>query len=91
MELKPYLDRCGLVAILRGIRPEEAIPVGTALEAAGFSIVEVPLNSPDPMASIAALAAEFGDRLLIGTRIDLSVEAVVARRRDALEVALDLV
>lgn len=66
MELKPYLDRCDLVAILRGIRPEEAIPVGAALEANGFSIVEVPLNSPDPMASIAALAAEFGDRMLIG-------------------------
>jgi 2-dehydro-3-deoxyphosphogalactonate aldolase len=66
MELRPFLDRCDLVAILRGIRPEEAIPVGAALESNGFSIVEVPLNSPDPMASIAALAAEFGDRLLIG-------------------------
>jgi 2-dehydro-3-deoxyphosphogalactonate aldolase len=66
MELKPYLDRCDLVAILRGIRPEEAVPVGAALEANGFSIAEVPLNSPDPMASIAALAAEFGDRMLIG-------------------------
>ena len=66
MELRPYLDRCGMVAILRGIRPEEAIPVTAALEACGVSIVEVPLNSPDPLASIAALVLEFGDRLLIG-------------------------
>jgi 2-dehydro-3-deoxyphosphogalactonate aldolase len=64
--LADYLSRCDLVAILRGIRPEEAIPVATALQAAGFAIVEVPLNSPDPITSIAALAAEFGDRLLIG-------------------------
>ncbi len=66
MELRRYLDRCDLVAILRGIRPEEAIAVTAALEACGVAIVEVPLNSPDPMASIAALARAFGDRLLIG-------------------------
>ena len=40
--------------------------MATSLEAAGFAIVEVPLNSPDPMTSIAALARQFGDRLLIG-------------------------
>ena len=66
MELTGYLARCPLVAILRGIRPQEAIPVTAALEAKGFAIVEVPLNSPDPLTSIAALAREFGDRLLIG-------------------------
>ena len=66
MELSGFLKRCDLVAILRGIRPEEAIPVTAALEASGLAIVEVPLNSPDPLASIAALAGEFGDRMLIG-------------------------
>ena len=66
MELTPYLDRCDLVAILRGIRPDEAIGITAALDANGFAIVEVPLNSPDPMVSIAVLAKEFGDRLLIG-------------------------
>jgi 2-dehydro-3-deoxyphosphogalactonate aldolase len=66
MGLNLWLDRCGLIAILRGIRPDEAIAVTSALEAAGIAIVEVPLNSPDPIASIEALAAEFGDRLLIG-------------------------
>ncbi len=65
-DLGGYLARCGLIAILRGIRPDEAVAVTAALEAAGVAIVEVPLNSPDPMISIAALAATFGDRLLIG-------------------------
>jgi 2-dehydro-3-deoxyphosphogalactonate aldolase len=66
MDLKGFLARCDLVAILRGIRPEQAVPVTAALEASGFAIVEVPLNSPDPLASIAALAREFGERMLIG-------------------------
>jgi 2-dehydro-3-deoxyphosphogalactonate aldolase len=66
MGLSNYLAHCGLVAILRGIRPDEAVAVTAALEAAGLAIVEVPLNSPDPMVSIAALSGEFGDRMLIG-------------------------
>jgi 2-dehydro-3-deoxyphosphogalactonate aldolase len=66
MELNAALARCDLIAILRGIRPEEAVPVAAALEAGGFAIVEVPLNSPDPLDSIAALAGRFGERLLIG-------------------------
>jgi 2-dehydro-3-deoxyphosphogalactonate aldolase len=66
MGLTPYLARCDLVAILRGIRPEEAVPVAGVLETRGFSIVEVPLNSPDPLASITALARAFGDRMLVG-------------------------
>ena len=66
MELNFFLARCRLIAILRGVRPDEAEPIGAALEAAGIAIVEVPLNSPDPLASIRRLAARFGDRLLIG-------------------------
>lgn len=66
MELTAYLRRCPLVAILRGINPHEAADIAGALEQAGLAIVEVPLNSPDPIASIAALARDFGDRLLIG-------------------------
>jgi 2-dehydro-3-deoxyphosphogalactonate aldolase len=66
MELSGYLRRCPLVAILRGIRPEEAASVAAELETAGFSIIEVPLNSPDPMNSIAKLVREFGERLLVG-------------------------
>jgi 2-dehydro-3-deoxyphosphogalactonate aldolase len=66
MDLTGFLTRCPLVAILRGIRPEEAVPVTAVLDARGFSIVEVPLNSPDPLTSIAALARAFSDRMLIG-------------------------
>jgi 2-dehydro-3-deoxyphosphogalactonate aldolase len=66
VELKSYLSRCPLIAILRGVRPDEAPGIAAELEAAGVAIVEVPLNSPDPLASIAALARAFGDRLLIG-------------------------
>lgn len=78
MDLKPYLLRCPLVAILRGIRPDEAVAVTAALEAAGVAIVEVPLNSPDPIASIAALSQTYGARLLIGAGTVMN-EAQVAQ------------
>jgi 2-dehydro-3-deoxyphosphogalactonate aldolase len=64
--LKVYLARCKLVAILRGVRAHEVAAIAVALETAGIAIIEVPLNSPDPLASIATLARDFGDRLLIG-------------------------
>jgi 2-dehydro-3-deoxyphosphogalactonate aldolase len=64
--LRAWLARCKLIAILRGIRPDEAVAVAEALEEAGIAIVEVPLNSPQPMASIGRLAHRFGERLLIG-------------------------
>lgn len=66
MELKPFLDRCGLVAILRGVRPAEVEAIGDALDEAGIAIIEVPLNSPDPIDSIGRLARRFGHRVLIG-------------------------
>jgi 2-dehydro-3-deoxyphosphogalactonate aldolase len=64
--LSDYLARCDLIAILRGVRPDEVVTITAVLETAGLAIVEVPLNSPDPMASIAALSNAFGERLLIG-------------------------
>jgi 2-dehydro-3-deoxyphosphogalactonate aldolase len=66
MSLRPWLDRCPLVAILRGIRPEEAVAVGEALVGAGVVVLEVPLNSPEPMESIRRLAAHLGTRALVG-------------------------
>jgi 2-dehydro-3-deoxyphosphogalactonate aldolase len=65
-ELTTFLARCPLVAILRGVRPDEVEAVGEILVAAGFAIVEVPLNSPDPIASVRRLAERFGRRALIG-------------------------
>jgi 2-dehydro-3-deoxyphosphogalactonate aldolase len=55
-----------LVAILRGLLPERAVDSGRILVAAGFRAIEVPLNSPRPFDSIAALAAAFGDQAIIG-------------------------
>ncbi len=66
LTLRDGLARCPLIAILRGVRPEEAEAVTEALAEHGIAIVEVPLNSPDPLASIARLSARFGERLLIG-------------------------
>jgi 2-dehydro-3-deoxyphosphogalactonate aldolase len=60
------MERCPLIAILRGIKPVEAESIGDALEEAGVRILEVPLNSPDPLQSIATLARAFGDRMLVG-------------------------
>ncbi len=66
MTLQDWLGRCPLIAILRGIRPEEAVAVGEALVAAGIAVLEVPLNSPAPTESIRRLAAALGDRALVG-------------------------
>jgi 2-dehydro-3-deoxyphosphogalactonate aldolase len=61
-----HLADCPLVAIVRGIRPEEAEAVGDALFGSGIRIIEVPLNSPDPLHSIALLAKRFGREATIG-------------------------
>lgn len=58
--------RCPLVAILRGVTPDEILSVGEALIDAGFTLIEIPLNSPDPIESIARLARGAGDRAMIG-------------------------
>ena len=65
-DLRRALTQCPVVAILRGLKPDEAEAVGDALVEAGIAIIEVPLNSPHPFDSIRRLAARHGDRALIG-------------------------
>jgi len=70
-----------IIAILRGVRPDEVLAIGHALVDAGITRIEVPLNSPDPFASIERLAGTFGTDVLIGAGTVLSV-ADVARVED---------
>jgi len=64
-----------LVAILRGIRTDEALEIGEALLQNGFRTLEVPLNSPTPLKSIELLARRFGDRAVVGAGTVLSEAA----------------
>ncbi|WP_406856152.1 2-dehydro-3-deoxy-6-phosphogalactonate aldolase [Alsobacter sp. KACC 23698] len=58
--------RCSLIAILRGLRPDEAVAIGEALVGAGLTILEVPLNSPDPLDSVARLSRALAGRAVVG-------------------------
>ena len=64
--LHHHLDECPLIAIIRGVRPDEVEVIGDAIHEAGIRIIEVPLNSPDPLDSIGRLADSFGERMLVG-------------------------
>ena len=75
VSLQEAMATLPLVAILRGIRPEETETVGAALVEAGFRLIEVPLNSPDPFRSIEILAGRFGETALIGAGTVMSPEA----------------
>jgi len=66
LDVRAWLARSPLVAILRGVQPTEVESICAALERAGISIVEVPLNSPRPLESISILSRSFSDRMLIG-------------------------
>lgn len=74
--LKDQLSRCPLIAILRGITPDEAVPIGRALIDAGLGVIEVPLNSPDPFETIDIMARAFGREAIIGAGTVMSVEDV---------------
>jgi len=77
-----YLEPLPLIAVLRGITPEEIPVISGALTAEGFRVLEVPLNSPRPFESIRLLAGACGEQCLVGAGTVLAV-ADVARVRDA--------
>ncbi len=80
-EFQARMAECPLVAIIRGVKPDEVEGVGDALYEAGIRIIEVPLNSPDPFDSIGRLARHMGDRALVGAGTVLD-PADVGRVRD---------
>jgi 2-dehydro-3-deoxyphosphogalactonate aldolase len=77
-----YFDQCPLVAIIRGVTPGEAVDIAGALYEGGIRIIEVPLNSPDPLLSVRAIADALGEQALIGAGTVLHADQV-ARVRDA--------
>lgn len=76
MNVTTAMARLPLIAILRGVTPDEAEAMGDALIDAGFVLIEVPLNSPDPLRSIERLARRHGDVAAIGAGTVLTAEAV---------------
>ena len=74
------VSQCPLIAILRGVTPDTCVAVGEELLAAGFRIVEVPLNSPHPLDSIGRLARSFGTTAIIGAGTVLDPAQVDAVR-----------
>jgi 2-dehydro-3-deoxyphosphogalactonate aldolase len=81
-DLRAALTTCPIVAILRGVKPDEIDAIGDALVEAGVTVIEVPLNSPQPFASIKRLAARHGARALIGAGTVLQAPDV-ARVKEA--------
>jgi 2-dehydro-3-deoxyphosphogalactonate aldolase len=76
MQLDEALADVPVVAILRGVRPEEILDQAEALYATGVRAVEVPLNSPDPFESLRRLSAAFASRVACGAGTVLTPEAV---------------
>ena len=76
VDFERALAECPLIAILRGIRPTEVIAIGETLIDAGFRLIEVPLNSPDPLASIELLATRLGKRAVVGAGTVLTPDEV---------------
>ena len=74
--LQKYLGECPLVAIIRGVTPDDAEGIVEAIYEAGIRIIEVPLNSPDPLKSIEKIAKKLGDKALIGAGTVLEAKQV---------------
>jgi 2-dehydro-3-deoxyphosphogalactonate aldolase len=82
LDLRAALTTCPIVAILRGVKPDEIDGIGDALIEAGITVIEVPLNSPQPFESIKRLAERHGARALVGAGTVLEA-ADVARVKEA--------
>ena len=87
-KLHSWFAQMPVIAILRGVRPEEVVDIGEALYRAGIGIIEVPLNSPDPFTSIANLAQAMGDRCVVGAGTVLTAADVVGVAGAGGEIAI---
>jgi len=76
MQIESAVGESALVAILRGVQPARVVEIAGVLRDTGIRIIEVPLNSPDPFESIAALVAAHGSDCLIGAGTVLDMDAV---------------
>lgn len=74
--LTAVMTRCSLVAILRGIRPDEVVAIADVLVEVSFTLIEVPLSSSNPLASIAAIAGPYPSPVLVGAGTVLTVKQV---------------
>jgi len=84
--LKTAMQHCGLIAILRGIRPDEVAAIGLALYQAGFRVIEVPLNSPQPFESIRLLRAALTTDCVVGAGTVLSTSQVAEVKKAGGEI-----
>ena len=75
-EYDGHFAQCPLIAIIRGVTPDEAVDIGGALIEGGIRIIEVPLNSPEPLKSIERLASRFGEQVSVGAGTVLNPEQV---------------
>lgn len=73
---KDALKKCPLIAILRGVRPDEVQAIGQAIYDAGFRVIEVPLNSPEPLESIRLLRSSLPADCVVGAGTVLSTAQV---------------
>jgi len=76
MIIREALVKCPFVAILRGILPNNALPVAEVLIECGFQIIEIPLNSPNPYESINNISTKFGENILVGAGTVLQIDEV---------------
>jgi 2-dehydro-3-deoxyphosphogalactonate aldolase len=79
-KLNSHLAKMPVVAIIRGVRPDEVVDIANAIYSAGISVIEVPLNSPDPFSSIEKLSQAWGDSCVIGC-------GTLLNKKDAKKVA----
>jgi 2-dehydro-3-deoxyphosphogalactonate aldolase len=75
-QFSEYFESCPLIAILRGIKPNEILTIGEALIEAGFRIIEIPLNSPEALKSIELAANHFTEDILVGAGTVLNTDQV---------------